>query len=404
MNRMAMAKEISARVPLLADLDKDKWKKAEDLRSDFVRYYTTDRILALKLDEYVIGKGGNNHSFCYRIEREMDSLGRILGATAFKFGVFFGHIKSDPVDQYRFRQRWGNGVDEAFVAVKRAISDLLEAASLDDQEAIVNNRLSPMFKGKLLFLFHPDAYAPIYAEKHLRYFISALNLGGLFRNGPEMQRALMVYRAGWPEFVDQSPALYMHFLYELFGYPPIDESDADDPSSAPLLNEALAGAEILESMPSMVAEAAAPKNEKGKVDQEKKQRNNKRVGDRGEAIVLDLERKRLTRAGRMNLAKKIEYVAEHNDGAGFDILSFDEDGTKRPIEVKSTSSSLDPGFYLTINELNKSKELTNYHIYFVFSATGRNPRIFPMKEPQLDGPDFSKRPLVFYVMRTTKGA
>jgi len=55
-----MAKELSDRVPVLSDLDKDKWKKAEKLRDDFVRYYTIDRILDLELAGFVIGKGGRH--------------------------------------------------------------------------------------------------------------------------------------------------------------------------------------------------------------------------------------------------------------------------------------------------------------------------------------------------------
>src|SRR5689334_7827689 len=150
MNRLDMAKEIKGRVSLLANLDKDLWKSAERLRSDFVKDYSTSKIRSLTLDEFVIGKGHNNRSFCYRIEREMDSLGRILGATALKFGVYYGKEGSDSSNKYRFSHIWGNNVHEAFLSVKDAIVNLNEAANKRDLRTIKENRLSPMFKGKLL--------------------------------------------------------------------------------------------------------------------------------------------------------------------------------------------------------------------------------------------------------------
>jgi hypothetical protein len=86
MNRLEMEEQIKKNVPILVKLYKKDLKRAEKLRADFVTDYPIARINTLTLDEYVIGKGAYNRSFCYRIERDMDSLGRILGANAFKFG------------------------------------------------------------------------------------------------------------------------------------------------------------------------------------------------------------------------------------------------------------------------------------------------------------------------------
>jgi hypothetical protein len=229
MNRLKMAEEIARRVPMLAQRDKDEWKEAEQLQADFVADYPIKPIPSLELDDYVIGKGADNRSFCYRIEREMDTLGKILGATAFKFGIYFGRTKSDATDRYRFAGHWGSSLDEAFTAVKQAIVDLLKAAAREDSAAIADNALSPMFKGKILFLYNPDQFAPIYSGEHLEHFIAELDLGGSFECGADMQRALMDYRATWPELAAQPPALYMRFLYDLFGYPPDDGAPAARP-------------------------------------------------------------------------------------------------------------------------------------------------------------------------------
>ena len=93
MNRLEMETIIRERVPILSD--SNEWKKAEKLRKEFVKDYPINEIMSLKLDQYVIGKGRENRSFCYRLERQLDCLGRILGATALKFGIYFGKTKTD---------------------------------------------------------------------------------------------------------------------------------------------------------------------------------------------------------------------------------------------------------------------------------------------------------------------
>jgi hypothetical protein len=75
---------------------------------------------------------------------------------------------------------------------------------------------------------------------------------------------------------------------------------------------------------------------------------NRTLGKAGEAFVLDVERQKLAKAGRPDLARKIRWVsAEQSDGAGYDILSFDPTGQKRLIEVKTTNGAAKTPFFLT---------------------------------------------------------
>ena len=398
MNRLAMADEIARRVPMLAQRDADEWKRAEQLRQDFVADYPAKKIPSLALDDYVIGKGADNRSFCYRLEREMDILGRILGATAFKFGVYFGRIKSDPADKYRFRQHWGKTVDQAFAAVKVAIVDLLQAAAKDDYVGIAGNALSPLFKGKILFLYFPEKFAPIYAWSHLEHFIAALDLDGSFDCEAKMQRALLDYRATWPELKAQPVALYMRLLYDIFGPPDAPTMPGGAVPSIPMLKTAIDGAEFIGQMPASPPAAENQPSGRGKTDYDARQKNSKRTGDRGELIVLALEKQRLIAAGKPELAEDVDHVADRDDGLGYDILSFDDDGTKRPVEVKATTApNMQNGFYISANELEKSAKLPNYHLYLVFSALSKSPRVFRMKQPNLKGLGFELQPLNYLV-------
>ena len=399
MNKLEMGAYISEQVPHLAKLHKTMLKEAERLRKQFVLDYPIDKISKLLLDEYVIGKGGTYKSFCYRLEQELDSLGEIIGATANKFGVYYGRIKSDATKKYRFAMHWGDNQDEVFNAVKQSIVELLKAASKDDIEAIRNNKISPMFKGKLLFIYYPEKFAPIYAKPHLEHFLVNLNINWAFNKETDMQRALMDYRAEWPELMRHHVCLYMRFLYNLFGYPNYSVSSYGVPSSisVPLLNDAIKGATFINEMPA-ISGTTPPHAGADAVDYDRRHKQWKRIGDRGEHIVLALEKQRLTNLNRNDLAERVDYVAELNDGAGYDILSFDEDGTKRPIEVKATSGmTLDRGFYITANEVEQSSNLGNYHIYFVFSAMSKKPQVLPVKEPTLSGGDFDLKPITYRV-------
>lgn len=405
MNRLDMAKEIKERVDSLADLDKDVWKNAEKLRRDFAAFYTISKIRSMALDEFVIGKGAKKRSFCYRLERETHSLGSILGGTAFKFGVYFGRTKRNSSDEYRFSSIWGENVAEAFSAVKDAIVNLIEAALRGDLRAIVKNRLSPMFKGKLLFIYSPELFAPIYSIRHLKYFLANLDISGSFNNGTEMQVALMEYRKNWPELLKQPVPLYMRLLYDIFNSPENAKLRSEETVNLPLLDDAIKGAQFISQLPAMSGLPRSKNGKSKKIDFDKRQKQSKRTGDRGELIVIALEEKRLIQGGKPELASRIEHISQETDSAGYDILSFDEDGTPRKIEVKATrGSNLDRGFYISVNELEQSKILDNYYVYFVFSTMTNKPRVHPIKNPVLNGPDFELRPITYHVTVNPQGS
>jgi HNH endonuclease len=197
--------------------DSDKWKNAEKKRREFAKDFPLQKIATLNLDQYVIGKGRDNQSFCYRLEQDTDVLGRILGSPAWKFGVYYGHTKRDPNNCYRFAKRWGSNLEEAFTAVKKAIADLLTSAGQNDFQAVEKCHLPRLLKGKLLFIYYPEQYAPIYNPDDLKRFIAELSINGSFKTAEEMQRALMNWREDSPDLRD--PVLYMHVLYEAFPEP-----------------------------------------------------------------------------------------------------------------------------------------------------------------------------------------
>jgi hypothetical protein len=364
------------------------------LRNSFSRFFNQNRIKNMSIDDYVAGvelpeKGFN---FCYGIERQLDGLGRIIGATAFKFGVYYGRTKTDDNYEYRFTQKFGSSHIEAFQNVKNAIIQLLNSGQSEDINAIVENPLSPMFKGKILCTYFPERYLNIFSYDHLNYFLTQLDLdtNKLIESDPVFKReALIEFKNLDPVMKKWSVDLFANFLYtEYPGRPPKagQESLPNDPLAdyrtpnfPPNPSPAFIELNILQ--PSQTAVTSKQKA-KGKADYEKESRINKKLGDRGEKIVLDLEKTRLINAGRKDLAKKIERVSLKTDSLGYDIRSFEKDGTERFIEVKATRTKVgNANFFLTANELKTAQEIDNYYVYIVYGVTTDSPKVWPIKNP-----------------------
>jgi hypothetical protein len=116
------------------------------------------------------------------------------------------------------------------------------------------------------------------------------------------------------------------------------------------------------------------------------------VGKLAEYIALDAEKGRLVRAGRGDLADRIERVADDHT-KGYDIKSFNENGTDRFIEVKAVRQEDGAvSFFLTENERQQSRVLPDYFLYLVFGVRTEQPSVKYLKAADCR-PDFL-RPVV----------
>jgi len=79
---------------------------------------------------------------------------------------------------------------------------------------------------------------------------------------------------------------------------------------------------------------------------------NRSLGHAGELFVVELEARRLHAAGQKRLANRVEQVSvTQGDGLGYDVLSYEKNGSERFIEVKTTAFGKLTPFYVTRNEL-----------------------------------------------------
>lgn len=106
---------------------------------------------------------------------------------------------------------------------------------------------------------------------------------------------------------------------------------------------------------------------------------NQLLGEAGEQFVINYERARLIHAGKDSLSDRIEQIsATVGPSAGYDIRSFEENGTDRFIEAKTTKYGKSTPFYITPNELGLSQSNAGrYYLYRVFRFRDR-PRLFTL--------------------------
>jgi len=374
----------------LLEAKKESYKK----RKEFVRTFSFKNIPSMPIDDYVIGSKSNPDNFCYCLEHKLKDLGHIGGATSLKFGVYYGKTNSESNKKYRFANKFGKNHTEAFNKVKLEIIKLLEAGKNENLESIKGNLLSPMVKGKILSLYYPERYLNIFSSDHLDYFLVELDIDSaeILKNDSIYKREeLMKFKEEDPVMVNWSLDTFSDFLYMEYPGNPVLKRKSNDQVPKEL-NEYKMPNFPVHSSPKFVdysileiGNFEVKENNSQfdtKINYEIEARRLQKLGDRGEKIVMDLERERLIGAGREDLSEKIVRKSLESDRYGYDILSYEGDGSERYIEVKSTSSKPKyTTFFLTQNELETSKKLKNYHVYLVYEVENKYPKVWIIKNP-----------------------
>ena len=379
-------------------------KEEEANRKKFVARYSKENLQSLPIEDYVCGTQ-KDANFCNWLERGLRKLGSIVGSTSFKFGVYYGVVKGDDEHKYRFKKKWGNTYQESYQKVRATIISLLEDGEKENLQGIKNNALAPMLKGKILNIYYPEKYLSIFSEDHLNYYLSDFNIPLLQDYHVIEKRALLIgiknkdaVMSKWTNYE------FSYFLYNQLGRPDKKEVSEDLkpylPKEFPPLKKVkpVFIHKHLDDLPPPDPKSKNP-SKKGVIDFDKKNKQNARIGEVGEHIVLKKEREVLLEAGRKDLADQIIHTSKEETSAGYDIYSFSIDGTPKRIEVKSTIGKPTAiTFYLSANELQKSIELDNYYIYLVFEVDTIDPKILCFESPfQEENPRIRMEPKSYAV-------
>jgi hypothetical protein len=324
-----------------ASYDTSNEDAALQSRGEFLKAFPVQRLPNLTIDDYVIGFG--TPTFCASVEVRTKAWAVIQGATAMKFGIYFGRTKSDPRDTYRFaKNKFGDTKESAFNAVKNALVALVREggkASLDFKE-IDANPLSQMFKAKILSLYFPEHFLNVCSKDHLKLLAGELGIP----ERPfvsEYQHLLLQPKWANPITRGWSNPKFIRFLYAT--YIRVEHTQSEE------LRKPRARGH-------------------GKVNFEEMQAMRDAIGKASEKYALAWEQDRLRGAGMADLVSGIRDRRD-KPGFGYDFQSFSEPGRERFIEVKSVGKSNGDGgyrFFLSENEHVVSKSADQSDDYFFY--------------------------------------
>lgn len=384
------------------------FKEINSLRKKFTSDYSIRRIRTLTLDEYVTGKGGQ--TFCNRIENDLNEWGNIHGSFATKFGVYYGKFGKNSKSKYRIgRKEYGTDENLALKKILSAIIELIE--NKDNLEILKKNPISPMFKGKILSVYYPNEFLNIFSAKHLNYFINNLGLDNDSKSELDKQALLLDFKNSDTVMKEWSIYEFSKFLYSSFGRP--NDEIKEENISKELKKFNLKDFPPIESLKFDYVELQTDelpeptekkKNKETKVDYSNRSRKFKRIGDRGEQIVLRAEKQFLKKNGRKDLAKLVDQISERDDSAGYDIKSYELNGTEKLIEVKSTLQKIgNSNIFLSANELQVAENKENYYFYIIYEVGSKRPKIWKVKSSDfLNDSNIVKEPILYKLKINTK--
>jgi len=122
-----------------------------------------------------------------------------------------------------------------------------------------------------------------------------------------------------------------------------------------------------------------------KYDPAERDARNRALGKSGEELVFAYEQQRLRAHGLIDLARKVEWTSEtRGDGAGYDIRSFELDGSERLIEVKTTNGPARTPFFLSENERVFGDEHPDAFRLMRLYSFNAKPSAFELRPPLSD--------------------
>ncbi|ULH06461.1 DUF3883 domain-containing protein [Alcaligenes faecalis] len=336
-------------------------QKALNLRGDFLKSFPLNDLPRMKLDDYVIGL--KRPTFCTFVEVITRPWANIQGASATKFGIYFGKTKSNPEKKYRFTRKFGENQTIAFKAVKEAILELVELGSSTSLNfaAIDANPLSQMFKAKILSLYFPRKFLNVCSREHLELLGEELGYGN-DRLISEYQHLLVKAKRANTITKDWTNPKFMSYLYDSYIYgEPAQRNSFAKPSK---------------KIPRRI-------NFEETADQRDK------IGKAAEAFALQWEQDRLIGADLEGMVSKIQDRRDR-PGYGYDFLSHSSKHQERYIEVKSVGKLPRGGghrFFLSDNEHQVSlsnEHCSEYYFYLVFfNKNGQPIELQPIRADEL---------------------
>jgi AAA domain (dynein-related subfamily) len=191
----------------------EQQQNADDLIASFQAAFSRESLRNLTLDRYAVGTESSQAGFCYWLEFKTASLGRIGNPQGGRqYLVYFNQNSK----KWKFDPHFKNE-QEAFEAVKTGLVALLDCADLNHFDAIES--VQPfegrrLVRGKVLFLYFPEKFVPIFSLEHLKDFCVQLGVKANYQSQMAMNRALVSFKNAHPTLSTWSNLKFSRLLYD----------------------------------------------------------------------------------------------------------------------------------------------------------------------------------------------
>lgn len=371
-------------------LESDEYKKKKKINDDqekirkyFVeKRFTPDFVRVMSIDDYVEGKNATyRDSFCYILEFKLDQIGTIR--SSFIKAKFVIHY-SEEEKKYLFQAgKFGKDAYSIFNNVRQEIVNVIDDGARDDMDALSNNKLSPMFKGKIYYVYYPEKSLPIYSERHIDFFLHALDIESDTKkeNIFIKKKKLLDWKEKSPVFNNSnySNVEFMNFLYSSYGFGKEVEILKNKDDISFIEPEIITDKDIIDR----TIRKSTVSHRQPNFDEINRKKT--AIGMSAEEYVLQYEMNHNPKYKR-----KIKQVGK-DPTYGYDIVSFDDEGNEKHIEVKTCiSGNLDKvDFYITANERKHLEEDEKYLIYYVCGIKSSKRKIIILTKDNLAAVTFS---------------
>lgn len=365
----------------LGEKDTEIVKEQKEIRNKFVNKFNVEFIKNMTLEDYCSGRAkiseNGKESFCYILETKLQESGEMRGSRVFKFGVWY----DKETNTYKHTKRWGTTLEEAFQNLKESICKLIIDGKNEDYEEIEKNMISPIFKGKILSTYFPEKYLCVFEEGQIEKIISIMNLHYDVKkvtNVQQKKKLILDYKNSNDSLAKLENYYFVKLIYAEY-FHELNKKEIEVPEINYNKMEQVDFEYLQRHIVKHYRKGYTTK--KSIEEYEAQNRRQKRIGDLGENAVRLFEISKLEKIGREDLAQNVRIV--DSDNYGYDIISYDEEGEEKHIEVKTMSQKINyMDFYLTENELNKMKTDSAYQLYYLFDIR-KNPKYHILDKKKL---------------------
>lgn len=148
-------------------------EQAEKIHAEFLAEFPQDKLSEMELDRYALGRSKSG-SFCWWLEYHTTILGSIKGGSAAKLIIYY----SPKNNEWKYPGEFPS-VAAAWEKLRKDICALLDAYRVLPSPGISEDNLlnkGSMLKTKLLYLYYPDKFLPVYNLDHIKKFLGKMGI------------------------------------------------------------------------------------------------------------------------------------------------------------------------------------------------------------------------------------